>query len=704
MVAMMSVFVAACGSDDDGNGTPNVPTQPETPTLSVPVKSYNVAQSGETLKVTLSTNQTGVSVDVAADSKSWIHPSAINTQSFSLTVDKSDEYDTRTGSVKVKAGTLSETITIIQQGGKVLTLAQTEYTISDVGGTILIDTESNFKYDVSINVDWIKEVSNTSRAISKSTITLDVEPNESYDSRQAIIVFRDPSNQMSKSVTIVQAQKNAIVLSKDSYDFGMDGGEIVVDVASNIEYETKIDCSWITQKSTRALTSRQLTFSVSAMSQTQERTATISFESKETGVVQRIAIKQAVQDINGHEYVDLGLPSGTLWATCNIGASSPDGYGDYYSWGETKNKSSYDSSTSTASGRSTSDLKSSGVIDANFNLTKNYDVAAKNWGGSWRMPTIDEIEELLHNCSWSRESVNGVLGHRVKSMRNGKSIFLPFVGWISGNKVNSKEYGFYWSSTSAPDDSYQAYNLQFYDYGHSNSYRESRSKGCCVRAVSTGFGGDLSTSNKINGHAYVDLGLPSGTKWATCNVGAMKQDESGYGYAWGETEWKSAYVWENYLTGFSGPNGVLRPSPDCGTSKDPLSGYFTPNTKSIAGTKYDVAHVKWGGSWQMPTKEQFEELINPLYCSWGWSWDGLIITSKKNRNYIYLPADGMHNASYHDMNKTLGLYWSATPDPDYKGCAYLLEFSSKYCEVIYNSKEEYPYYRVLGLNVRPVSK
>ncbi len=127
--------------------------------------------------------------------------------------------------------------------------------------------------------------------------------------------------------------------------------------------------------------------------------------------------------VNGHEYVDLGLPSGLLWATCNVGANAPEEYGNYYAWGETETKSSYDASNSKTYRKRN--------LPSDISGNSQYDAARKNWGGSWRMPTRDEFEELLKYCTWTWTSRNGKNGYEVQSKKNGNSIFLPAAGYWS---------------------------------------------------------------------------------------------------------------------------------------------------------------------------------------------------------------------------------------------------------------------------------
>ena len=162
----------------------------------------------------------------------------------------------------------------------------------------------------------------------------------------------------------------------------------------------------------------------------------------------------------GHVYVDLGLS--VKWATCNVGASSPEEYGDYFAWGETTTKAEYTSDNHPTYGLTISQLQSQGYIDNNGNLTAQHDAATVNWGGDWRMPTNAEQQELINNCIWTWTMQNGVKGYKVEGP-NGNSIFLPAAGYRDGSSLyNAGSLGNYWSSTPYDlGDGYDAFNLYF---------------------------------------------------------------------------------------------------------------------------------------------------------------------------------------------------------------------------------------------------
>jgi len=406
---------------------------------------------------------------------------------------------------------------------------------------------------------------------------------------------------------------------------------------------------------------------------------------------------------NGHEWVDLGLPSGTKWATCNVGASKPEDYGDHFAWGETSKKSTYSWDTYKYGGRY--DVKN---IGSNIAGTQ-YDVASVKWGGSWRMPTLAQSKELFNNTTSEWTTQNGVKGRKFTSKKNSMSIFIPAAGGQFSGYSTEGEDGGTWLANVYQENN-EAYIFNFTNEGIWWDTYDYRCNGYTVRPVllmsgntsgnssgnndnsGSGTGTDPGNNNNSgsgtgtvnytscpdNNHPHaIDLGLPSGTKWACCNVGATKPEGYGDYYAWGETETKSVYSWDTYKYGRS--------------SKD-----VDNIGADIAGTKYDVAHVKWGGGWRMPTLEQIKELMANTTHEWT-RLNGVAgrLFTGKNGGTVFLPAAGDRwRGEFYGVGHW-GIYWSSTPYDENYAC-YLYFYSDNAYWDYFN------YFRNFGVIVRPV--
>ena len=207
--------------------------------------------------------------------------------------------------------------------------------------------------------------------------------------------------------------------------------------------------------------------------------------------VQSKEVEMSQSDIhNGHEYVDLGLS--VKWATCNVGANKPEEAGDYFAWGETQPKTTYDWSTYKWCNGDDDDLtkyctrKRFGYkrfVDDKNKLLLSDDAARYNWGGSWRMPTKAEQDELREKCTWTWTTQNGVNGYKVTSKSNGNSIFLPAAGYrYDSSLISAGSYGNYLSSSLYTDNPSDACGLGF-GSGHVYRYNGSRYCGRPVRPV-----------------------------------------------------------------------------------------------------------------------------------------------------------------------------------------------------------------------------
>ena len=414
-----------------------------------------------------------------------------------------------------------------------------------------------------------------------------------------------------------------------------------------------------------------------------------------------------------YDYVDLGLPSKLKWATYNVGASSPEEYGNYYAWGEVTPKIEYTQSNSETYGMLMNDI--SGNLQ--------YDAAAANWGGGWRMPTNTEMHELIDYCTWEWTTQNGVNGYKVKSKTNDNSIFIPagyywssipkddnvdsyymFLGssehYVSSVDryygrtirpvkdsedeeapsvsvtINSTDIiaildtyvsssteitarGFYWGTNPNPTEADNNVVLEnalgdikqvLADLTPNTTYYV---KAYATNSYGTSYSEVVSFTTLAESAFtdYVDLGLPSGLKWATYNVGASTPEEYGNYYAWGEIVTKNRYTEENSVT--------------YGEYMSDISG----------NPQYDAATANWGGDWRMPTEAEMRELVNE--CTWTWLLQngtmGYKVTGP-NGSSIFLPAAGYRSGSSLNYAGSSGYYWSSAPDGSTR--VYYLKFDS----------------------------
>ena len=392
-----------------------------------------------------------------------------------------------------------------------------------------------------------------------------------------------------------------------------------------------------------------------------------------------------------HEYVDLGLPSGTLWATTNVGAENPEDYGDYFAWGETTPKENYSWSNyqwcngtyNTLTKYCTkSNYGYNGFVDNKTELDSEDDAATANWGPEWCMPSYAQIQELLDNCTTQLTTRNGVNGYLVTSNLNGASFFVPAAGkWLSGGLDVAGSYGYFWSRTLYTDYPYGAYNMGF-QASYVTWFNGDRYNGRSVRAVRV----------QEKEHEYVDMGLPSGTLWATTNVGADKPEDYGDYFAWGETAPKDVYDWTTYQW-CNGSENLL--TKYCSESSFGNDG-FTDNLTEL-DPEDDAATANWGEEWCMPSKDQIQELKDN--CTTEWTTRngvyGRLFTSSINGATLFLPAAGLRwNGLLYDVG-SFGHFWSRTLYSSSPCYAYIM--GSDLSLVYWTCIE-----RNYGLTVRPV--
>ena len=505
--------------------------------------------------------------------------------------------------------------------------------------------------------------------------------------------------------------------------------------------------------------------------------------------------------INGHEWVDLGLPSGLLWATCNVGATNPTDYGNYYAWGEITTKENYSWDTYRYSNRSYNTLTkycnnssygNNGFTDALTTLEASDDAATANWGSVWRMPTFDELNELITNCTvtyldYPEYEVPG----RLFVGPNGNSIFLPWASELSDNDMFNPVPAHYWSSslyTGIPSCAWQLYfdpDTSFMHYSGYRSYGRSVRPVCnreivdslpivitgnasditaygatfygdvisdggatvtdrgfvygtsannltqsmqCGRgtgtfvntigldpvttyyykayatnSIGTAYGEVMSFTTEnvgdptgtLNGHDWVDLGLPSGTRWATCNVGSTTPEGYGDYFAWGETTSNEDYSWSTYRYCNGSYTTLIK---YCNDSSYGNNG-FTDELTTLDASD-DVATANWGAGWRMPTNDELEEL--QTNCTMTWITQNEVsgyLFSGSNGNSIFMPAAGQQlgdTPNYVDLYGSYGHYWSSSLNAAVPSYAWNFYFNSGFYSVQQTTS------RCAGLTVRPV--
>lgn len=302
-------------------------------------------------------------------------------------------------------------------------------------------------------------------------------------------------------------------------------------------------------------------------------------------------------------YVDLGLPSGNLWAECNLGASSPEAYGDYYAWGEVNPKQEYTKSNHKwyKEGAPSQGFTKYNNEDGKLTLEDEDDAVIQKLGNGWRTPTLADFRELTNQkyTTIEKTTLNGVAGYQITSKKNKKSIFIPCAGFKNSEKPQTRfisddeEVAVCMTNLRRIDNMvYNAWTFAFQD-DRIGRYGKRRPDGISIRPVK---GSGVPVPNNC-----VDLGLASGLLWAKCNMGTTDPTQLGDYYAWGETSTKKKYYSDNYKH-FKIDGGIK------------VLKYNEKDGKTVLDLNDDAARANIGAGYRIPTKEDWEELLED--CKW----------------------------------------------------------------------------------------
>lgn len=265
-----------------------VVTQKQKDAILLTADKFEVDQEGKTITIEVKAN-VNYTATISETCKEWISEEETSTRSLSTTTRKytiaaNAEYEKREGAIIVSNGTLSETVHVYQAGGAILLLTQDIYPVSPEGEVIQVELKSNFEYETKMpEVDWIT-VAQT-KTVSSHTLYYNILPNESYDSREAQIVYYDKNSNISDTLTIRQAQKDAIVISQKEVSVKSKGATIEVKLSANVDFEMLLPTTnpkWISEpKDTRAMIEHSKFLVISENVSNSERKASVIFRNKE---------------------------------------------------------------------------------------------------------------------------------------------------------------------------------------------------------------------------------------------------------------------------------------------------------------------------------------------------------------------------------------------------------------------------------------
>ena len=300
-----------------------VVTQKQKDAILLTSDKFEVNQKGGTIHVEVKAN-VEYTAEIGETCKDWIKEApntrGLNTTTKAYTIAANEDSEKREGSIVFSDGTQTEIVHVYQAGGDIILLTQNEYYADAAGEDITVELRSNCEYEVEMpDVDWVHEIQ--TRGMSSHTLYYTIDANESYDSREAKIVYRNKTKETADTLTITQAQKDAIVLNQKEYNVGVMGETIEVKVASNTEYSISVDKDWITQienTSTKGLTENKYYFQITQNTSDQARTGNITF-SNEKGMKESIKIIQekAILELLSESEINIGAKSQTIEVKVN---------------------------------------------------------------------------------------------------------------------------------------------------------------------------------------------------------------------------------------------------------------------------------------------------------------------------------------------------------------------------------------------------
>lgn len=583
-------------------------------------ETIKVYQSGSSILVlsqnefTLGSEGGSVSIDISSNFQyevdmpnvDWIksvsNTRAVSSHTLKYDISENTTYDDREAIIVFKDanGDKKESVTIKQRQKDAILLSSKKVEISQNGGTFSVDVNSNVDYSIEISStcsDWISRTTTANtRAVVKTTPSFKVESSDQYDKREGEIYFK--YQDIADTLRVYQSGGAILVLSKSNYSLEGEATTISVELKSNIEYKVKPSVDWITEISTRALSSSTKVFNIETNKTGKSRTGNITFTTSDGSKTATVNVTQATVVEAKSLNISFTNTSGTIGGNLYIGKNykfsvsvTPSNAVTDCEW---KVEDSNIASISGNGRNATLTTKNFGhtkviVTDKNTGLSASYDISTAvtdfeftessretQYGYPVITIAIDGSHQLKYKCypSYATKIFSNLKAFNFKEINSSINTYAiveksSIVDIDENGLMTAKKIG-----------------TTIINANNSNGVCKSGyNDGIFVKVVK-----EISPYGTIGGHGYVDLGLPSGKLWSTTNFGG-----------WSETDYGSYYMWSS-------------------TDRVPTS---------------------WGNKWSTPTRAEFNELLN--YCSYKWTTkdgvNGYLFTGK-NGATMFLPAAG----------------------------------------------------------------
>lgn len=476
---MICAGITSCSKDEGGSGS-DISQQPSA-TPSITIEDGQKFQFGvdnvvdytaQQISMAFSTNMDW-SISGFTTNGDWCTVSSksgkAGKSNILFNIAKNEDSEDRTNTFTISCGTLSKTIKITQKGQNTLTLSTSNFEVPLEGGTIDVQVLSNIDFTIEIEAGSSSWIHKTTKEVDGKTSHnyFDVDASEEYNKREGVIIVSSSLGE--EKVNVYQSGSSILLLSESQIEVSADGGTVYVHVSSNFDYGIRIDNpDWIhsgsANRQRRAVATTQFILSVDKNDTYEPRSGVVVVYDKNSDKKETVTIIQEEKTRpetkpSYVEAVDLGLPSGLLWASMNVGAKKNNEDGTYVSWGETEgatcidpteykwegkldftieNYKYYKSSTETSTDNGFTETTTysgytkyvcnsagyKGYKDNKTTLDPEDDFATVSWGGKWKTPTAEDMLELKNNCTWSYGSIDGINGCKITGP-NGKWIFIP---------------------------------------------------------------------------------------------------------------------------------------------------------------------------------------------------------------------------------------------------------------------------------------